>query len=171
MFSFRFVQWNGLGGAVHGGEGGIVMGLIRRPGTAAIAGGNRRPCTPVVSFSRGGPGGAVADVGGGVRVGTSWIEGPRSWGRPRVQRTGTRNDWGPGHRPLLDLGGTSRTGVERPRAENAEDPGRPGGGRPVRRASGLGTAVRVQSHRNRSGGSTSDPSGDEDGISLPPRRV
>src|SRR5512140_3212553 len=44
------------------------MGLIRRPGTATIAGRNRRPCIPVVLFSRGGPGGAVRDIAGRARV-------------------------------------------------------------------------------------------------------
>jgi hypothetical protein len=36
MFSSRFVQWTGPGGAVHGEGGGIVMGLIGRPGTAEV---------------------------------------------------------------------------------------------------------------------------------------
>ena len=40
------------------------MGWIGRPGTAAMAGRNRRSCTLVFSFSRGGPGGAAPDIGG-----------------------------------------------------------------------------------------------------------
>ena len=32
-------------------EGGIVMGLIGRPGTAAVAGRNVRSCTLVILFS------------------------------------------------------------------------------------------------------------------------
>src|SRR5512135_1454624 len=67
------------------------MGLIRRPGMDAIAGGNRRPCT-VVSFSRGGPGGAVADLGGGVVPCWTWEEpaglaqkGRKSQRTPRIR--------------------------------------------------------------------------------------
>ena len=85
------------------------MGLIRRPGTVAIAGGNRRSCTLVDLFSRGGLGGAVPDVEGRVRVGPSQFEGPRSWRKPKVRRSGVRNDWGPSHCPLLDLAGTNRS--------------------------------------------------------------
>src|SRR5512135_154870 len=64
VFSSRFVQRDGPGGAVLVGGGGIVMGLIRRPWTAAVVGGDRRSCTSAFLFSRGGPGGAVTDVGG-----------------------------------------------------------------------------------------------------------
>ena len=35
VFSSLFVQWNGPGGAVRDGEGGIVMDFVRGPWTAA----------------------------------------------------------------------------------------------------------------------------------------
>jgi hypothetical protein len=75
---------------------------------AVLAGGTRRPCTPVVLFSHGGPGGAVLDVGGRVRVETCRLEGPRSWRKPRGESAGTRNDWGPSHKPLLDQVGNQQ---------------------------------------------------------------
>jgi hypothetical protein len=40
------------------------MGLIGRPGTAAVEGRNRRSCTLIIIFSQGGLGGAVSDAGG-----------------------------------------------------------------------------------------------------------
>lgn len=85
MFSGGYVQWNDLGGVVPGGGGGIVMGLIRRPVTVAVARGGRRRCTPADLFSRGGLGGAVADVAAGVWGGTRRFEGPRKWRKPKAE--------------------------------------------------------------------------------------
>jgi hypothetical protein len=119
------------------------MGLVRGPGTAAVVGGNLRPCTSVLLFSRGGPGGAVPDVGGenpGPNEpgrGTSVVE--ETEGRRqelvtiRVQAVA----------PLLALGGTNRTRGWMPKSQRKPRiRGRPGGNCPVRRASGLVT-VRV----------------------------
>src|SRR3954463_8336794 len=80
------------------------MGLAGRPWPATVAGGNRRSCTLACLFRRGGPGGAVLDVGGRIRVLTSRFEGPRPWRKPRVVRAGTRNDWGPSPCPPVGPG-------------------------------------------------------------------
>jgi hypothetical protein len=45
-------------------EGGIDMGLVGRPGTAAVAGGNDRSCTLIRLFRQSGLGGAAVDPGG-----------------------------------------------------------------------------------------------------------
>ena len=87
MFSSYFVQRTGPGGAVHGVRGGIVMGWIGRPGTAAVERGSRRSCTLVALFSRGGRGGAAVAVGG-ERQGLERAgpEEPRSRRKPRVEK-------------------------------------------------------------------------------------
>src|SRR5512135_975543 len=54
--------------------------------------------------------------GGRGRVCTRQFEGPRSWRKPRIERAGTRNDWGPSHCPLLELAGTNRTRGEVPKS-------------------------------------------------------
>ena len=65
LYSRPFVQWIGRGGADHG-EGEQVGNRARSasPSPAETAGKRHGPCTPVDSFSRGGPGGAVRGVGG-----------------------------------------------------------------------------------------------------------
>ena len=70
------------------------MGLIGRPGTAALAGENRRSCTLVVLFSRGGPGGAVGrGRRGSVRVLNEPVRGDLGRGGNRgSRRRGIRND-------------------------------------------------------------------------------
>ena len=44
------------------------MGLTRRPWTTVVEGTIRRPCSPVVLFSNGGPGEAVHDPDGRATV-------------------------------------------------------------------------------------------------------
>jgi hypothetical protein len=63
VFSSLFVQWNGPGGAVGDGGGGIVMDLVQRPWTAADEGERNRICTLAFLF-RSSAGGTVHDVGG-----------------------------------------------------------------------------------------------------------
>jgi hypothetical protein len=100
------------------------MGLIRRQRAAAVAGGNRRSCTLVDLFSGDGPGGAVPDVGRGVRALTRWSERPRWWREPRVEKAGTRNASGPSDCPQLVLGGTKGTHGGMPAVpEKAKDQG------------------------------------------------
>jgi hypothetical protein len=55
VFSSRFVQGNGPGGAVDGGGEDLKKGLIRGPEQAGVEGGSSRSCTLVVLSSRTAP--------------------------------------------------------------------------------------------------------------------
>jgi hypothetical protein len=68
------------------------MGLIRRRGTATVAGANRRPCTLEFMFSKGGPGGATPDIGGRPRAWNAPVRETSVVRKPRVKKVGTRND-------------------------------------------------------------------------------
>ena len=55
MYTRGFVQWNGLGGAIHGGEGDFRMGSIRGPGRGMVRGRNPSPvhrafCSPAAAL-------------------------------------------------------------------------------------------------------------------------
>ena len=75
VFTGYFVQQNGAGGAVFVGGGDLHRGSIRSPGRAAVVGGNRGRCTPVVLFRGGGRGGAVPDRRESPGQ-NSWLETP-----------------------------------------------------------------------------------------------
>jgi len=64
MYTSYFVQWNGLGGAVHGGGEDFRRGLNREPERGVVGGRDRQSCTSELLFTGDGPGGAVVDVGG-----------------------------------------------------------------------------------------------------------
>jgi hypothetical protein len=68
-------------GPLQPGEGGI-----RRPGTVAVAGGNRRSCTPGFLFTDDGPGGAAVAVGRESQGQTESIRAP-----PVVEETEVRD--------------------------------------------------------------------------------
>src|SRR3984957_21048263 len=81
------------------------MGLIGRPRPATVERGSRRSCTLVDLSSCGGRGGTAVAVRG-ERQGPerSGTERPRSWRKPRVETTGTRNDSGPSPCPHVGPG-------------------------------------------------------------------
>ena len=80
------------------------MGLIRAPGTALVAGGNRRSCTLVFLFRGDGPGGTVEPSEMRVGVLRSRFEKPRLWREPEVEQTRIRNDGDPSACDPVGLG-------------------------------------------------------------------
>jgi hypothetical protein len=82
LFSGAFVQRDGLGGAVRGVGGGIVIGSRLRARKGDVGGRSRGPCTPVCLSIHGGRGGAVSGIAGlehtgSINLGHGGDEGTR----------------------------------------------------------------------------------------------
>src|SRR3954467_13063178 len=91
MYTRCFVQWNGLGGVVHGGGEDFRMGSVRGPGRGVARG--RNPghvhwnfCSPATVLEE-----PPWMSEGRVGVGTSRVQDPRTWRRPRIAEGGSRN--------------------------------------------------------------------------------